>query len=125
METKTPSYRNMRACEGPGGHPTLFWEVATGLGGVVGKKGAGDGGFHIKIYFSFINRGNSVHQPQTIAHKINKHQSQRQNALTVLHLTRHNSLSRIQLCTINNADLIRHNSLRRLKLGTIHYADLN
>ena len=28
-------------------HPRLFWEVATGLGGVVGKKGAGDGGFHI------------------------------------------------------------------------------
>ena len=53
METKTPSYRNMRACEGPGGHPTLFWEVATGLGGVVGKKGAGDGGFHIKIYSLF------------------------------------------------------------------------
>ena len=66
---------NTAHCEGPGGHPTLFWEVATGLGGVVGKKGAGDGGFHIQIYFSFINRGNSLHQPQTIAHKINKHKS--------------------------------------------------
>src|SRR4029434_2967071 len=33
-------------CEVPGGHPTLFWDVATGLGGVVGKKiGAGE-----KIY---------------------------------------------------------------------------
>ena len=34
----------------------MFWEVATGLGGVVGKKGAGDGGFHIKIFF-FIYMG--------------------------------------------------------------------
>ena len=39
-----------RHCEVSGGHPTLFWEVATGLGGVVGKKGAGDGCLYIKIY---------------------------------------------------------------------------
>src|SRR4029434_6745864 len=50
-------------CEGPGGHPTLFWDVATGLGGVVWKKGAGDGCLYIKIsavkrfkYLIAINR---------------------------------------------------------------------
>ena len=37
-------------CEGPDGHPTLFGDVATGLGGAVRKNRAGDDGFHIKIY---------------------------------------------------------------------------
>ena len=33
--------------------PTRFWDVVTGFGGEVRKKGAGDGGFSIQKY-SFI-----------------------------------------------------------------------
>ena len=48
--TSPYSQNNFNDCEESGGHPTLFWEVATGLGGVVAKKGVvGDGCFHIKI----------------------------------------------------------------------------
>ena len=36
-------------CEGPDGHPTLFGDVATGLGGEVWKNRTRDGGCH-KIY---------------------------------------------------------------------------
>lgn len=51
-------------CEGPGDHPTLFWEVATGLGGVVGKKGAGEGGLYIKIYSHLFTWGILSHKPR-------------------------------------------------------------
>ena len=44
-------------CEGPDGHPTLFGDVATGLGGAVRKNRAGDDGFHIKIYIYLFTRG--------------------------------------------------------------------
>ena len=53
-------------CEGPNSHPTLFWEVATGLGGVVWKKGAGDGCLYkyILIYLpgdSFVSTPKQVY----------------------------------------------------------------
>src|SRR4029434_5354597 len=47
----------VRVCVGPDGHPTLFGDVATGLGGAVRKNSAGDGGFHIKIYIYLFTRG--------------------------------------------------------------------
>ena len=62
-------------CEGQGGHPMLFWDVATGLGGVVGKKGAGDGGSYKSIYI-YLQGGLN---PNTRAHKINKHKSTNEN----------------------------------------------
>ena len=62
----------MEICEGPGGHPTLFWEVATGLGGVVGKKGAGDGCLYIKIYSHLFTWGNSFVSTPKQVYTINK-----------------------------------------------------
>ena len=66
----------LSTCDGPGGHPTLFWEVATGLSGVVGKKGAGDGGLYTKIYsylfpwgFFQINPETGLYNKQTYIYK--------------------------------------------------------
>ena len=59
-------------CEGPGGHPTLFWEVATGLGGVVGKKGAGDGGLYTQLYSHLFTWGNSFVSTPKQVYRINK-----------------------------------------------------
>ena len=56
----------MRLCEGPGGQPTLFWAVATGLGCVVGKKGAGDGGLHIKIDSYLLSWGILLYSPRNM-----------------------------------------------------------
>ena len=63
-------------CEGPGSHPTLFWDVATVLGGVVGKKGAGDGGSYKKHFFY---KGLLI-DPKTCAHAINNKAKYRQNS---------------------------------------------
>ena len=43
-------------CERPTGHPMLFGIVATGLGGVVGKKSAGDGGVSVQKYIYLLTR---------------------------------------------------------------------
>ena len=58
-------------CEGPDGHPTLFGDVATGLGGEVWKNRTRDGGCH-KIYiYTFIYKG--LQQPETCAQTYNTH----------------------------------------------------
>ena len=57
--------------EGPDGHPTLFGDVATGLGGEVWKNRTRDGGCH-KIYiYTFIYKG--LQQPETCAQTYNTH----------------------------------------------------
>ena len=61
--TKTHTHTHTH-CEGPDCHPTLFWEVATGLSGVVGKEGAGDGGLYTKNIFLFISLGILSDQPR-------------------------------------------------------------
>ena len=75
-------------CEEPGGHPTLFWEVATGLGGVVGKKGAGDGVFHIKIY-SYLFTFFGIHPKTCIYNKQTYIQNTQTPHSKVLRRTRH------------------------------------
>src|SRR4029434_3020263 len=65
----------MVCCEGPDGHPTLFGDVATGLGGEVWKNRTRDGGCHkINNYLyttTFIYKG--LQQPETCAQTYNTH----------------------------------------------------
>src|SRR4029434_6186365 len=61
----------MVCCEGPDGHPTLFGDVATGLGGEVWKNRTRDGGCHkIYIYTHLFTKGSSSprHVPKHTTH---------------------------------------------------------
>ena len=48
---------------------------ATGVGGAVRKKGAGDGGFLYKTILIYLKGGLSGISPQTCAHETNRHKS--------------------------------------------------
>ena len=63
----------MRPVRDRGGTPH-FGMWATGVGGVVRKKGAGDGGFLYQNIHIYLKGGLCI-SPQTCAHKINKHTS--------------------------------------------------
>ena len=66
---------SVSVCEGQGGHPMLFWDVATGLGGVVGKKGAGDGDSFVStpkhVYIQYTNIESKTQRwPQSTCYRL-------------------------------------------------------
>ena len=52
--------------------PHVIWDVATGLGGLVRKKSAGDGGVSVQNIYIFINKGSIAPQHMCPWNKTNK-----------------------------------------------------